>query len=68
MNKFNGLFINAVYTPKDLTKYTAEQQGKMAGISYVKIPLTSVNDNEVKVTDEDLNAYIKKHAGQFDIE
>ena len=37
----------------------------MAAIKYVKVPFTSVADNDVKVTDDDIKDYMQKHAALF---
>ncbi len=65
INKFNTLFSKATYLPQFLLKQTATDQGSMANITYVKIPYSSVNDNEVKVTDDDIKAFMQKHAASF---
>ena len=65
INKYNILFAGSVYPPLYLAKRTVTDQASMAAIKYVKIPYTTIADNEVKVTDEDLNAYIQKHSALF---
>lgn len=67
MQKYNGLFANAVYTPKFIEERQQKDQAYMGGISYVKIPFTSINDNEVKISDADLKSYIEKHKEQYTI-
>lgn len=64
-NKFNYLFITAAYTPKYLMQHNAKEMSNMAGISYVKVPFTAVADNEVKVSDDDIKEYMRKHESQF---
>lgn len=68
IQKYNSLFTAAVYTPKFMLDRQLKDQNYTGSIRYVKIPFTSVNDNEVKVTDADLNDYIKKHAAQYTID
>jgi len=68
LQKYNALIAGAVYTPKYMTDQLTKDQSTMASIRYVKIPFTTVNDNEVKVTDADINNYIKKHEAQYKIE
>lgn len=62
VNKFNSLFVGSVYEPTYLLKKSFNEQNSMASIKYVKVPYTTVNDNEVKVSDDDLKAYMQKHA------
>src|SRR5690606_326802 len=66
--KYNSLFAGATYTPKFITDRQAKEQNYIGSISFVKIPFTSINDNEVKVTDEDLKAYMQKHKAQYTID
>lgn len=68
INKYMSMFAGGAYTPKYLTDRITKDQSTIASIRYVKVPYTSINDNEVKVTDADLNAYIQKHAAQYQIE
>ena len=63
--KYNSLFTNVVYVPKFMLEAQKKEQKVMASIRYVKIPTASINDNEVKVTDEDITAYMKKHEAQY---
>ncbi len=66
--KFNALFAGAAYTPKFITDRQLKDQHYLGSIRYVKIPFTSVNDNEVKVTDADLKAYMEKNKAQYTIQ
>lgn len=65
INKYNTLFGGSVYAPLYQAKRALNDQNSMASIKYVKIPYSSVADNEVKVTDEDLKAYMQKHSSEF---
>ena len=66
INKYNALYGGACYAPLYLAKRTLNDQNSMASIKYVKIPFTAIADNEVKVTDEDIKAYMQKHAAMFE--
>ncbi|MEI8279002.1 MAG: peptidylprolyl isomerase [Bacteroidota bacterium] len=63
--KFNSLFVNSIYVPKFMVEAQKKEQKVMSSIKYVKIPTSTVNDNDIKVTDEDLIAYMKKHESQY---
>jgi peptidyl-prolyl cis-trans isomerase D len=63
--KFKTLVGGSIYPPLYLAKRNITDQNSIASIRYVKVPYTSVADNEVKVTDADINDYLKKHAGLF---
>jgi peptidyl-prolyl cis-trans isomerase D len=65
INKFHMMMTNAVYVPLFVSKQAATDQGSMAAIKYVKIPFTSIADNDVKVSDEEVKDYMAKHAAMF---
>lgn len=65
VEKFNTLFAGSAYASVYQTKRLAADQGSMASIRYVKVPFASIPDNEVKVSDDDLKAYMQKHPGMF---
>jgi len=66
INKFSTMFGGGAYTPIYIAKRLAEDQVASASIRYVKVPYTAVADNEVKMTDADLTAYMQKHAALFE--
>lgn len=65
VQKYNSLFSNAAYVPKYQMKRTMAEQNANASIRYVKVPFTSVSDNDVKVTDDDIKTYMQKHAAMY---
>jgi peptidyl-prolyl cis-trans isomerase D len=65
VSKFNAMFTGAVYAPMYLAKRVLTDQNSMAAIRYVKVPYTAVADNEVKVSDDDIKAYMQKHAALY---
>lgn len=68
LQKYSTLIAGAVYTPKFIGGLTVKDRETIASIRFVKVPYTTVNDNDVKVTDADINEYIKKHAAQYKID
>lgn len=66
--KYNTLFSQGVFHPDFLSEIMFKSQSKIAGIQFVKIPYTTINDSEVKITDADVQDYIKKHAAQYRID
>lgn len=65
VRKYTTMFTNAAYVPKYQMKRMMAEQNGLAAISYVKVPFSSVSDNQVKVTDDELKAYMQKHAGMY---
>jgi len=65
VSKYNALFSGAVTTPKFLIDRATKDQFYQASISFVKVPFNTINDNDVKVTEEEINEYLKKHENQY---
>jgi peptidyl-prolyl cis-trans isomerase D len=65
INKYNEMIGGAVYTPPFLMKRTMQDQNSMSSIRFVKIPLNTVADADVKVSDDDLKDFMKKHEALF---
>lgn len=68
VNKFNMLIAGSAYVPGYQAKRIVTDENSKAAIRYVKVPFTTVNDNEVKVTDDEIKDYMKKHAKLFESE
>ncbi len=66
--KYNALLNNFVYTPKFLLDRQVKEQNELASINYVKVPFASINDNDIKVTDEELVSYMKEHKALYTID
>lgn len=60
MKKYVALMSSFTYTPAFALQMQEKEQNEMASIQYVKVPYATVPDNEIKITDEDLVAYMKK--------
>lgn len=63
--KYAGLLNAGVYYPKWMQKKDNEEANNFSQISYAYIPYTEISDSAVKVTDEDINAYVKKNKKMF---
>jgi len=64
--KYQGLISGAVYVPAWLADKTAAENSEVASISFVTVPYSTIADSTVKVTNEDVNEYVKNHAKQFE--
>jgi peptidyl-prolyl cis-trans isomerase D len=67
-DKFNNMVGNAIYEPRYLATRTTADQDMRAAVRFVKVPFTAIPDNEVKTTDADLQSFVDKHKGMFDVE
>lgn len=68
IDKFNAMMASSVYSPAYEAKRAAADQNLMASIRYVKVPYTSIPDNDIKVTDDEIKAYMQKHKGFYETE
>jgi peptidyl-prolyl cis-trans isomerase D len=63
--KYGALLAGSVFYPKWLSDKDLNDQSSIASISYVAVPYTTISDSAVKVTDEDINTYVRKHKNEF---
>lgn len=63
--KFTALVNGAIYTPKYILDAQYNEANNIANIDYVTVPYAAIPDAQVKVTDEDINTYIKNHSKLF---
>lgn len=64
-NKYQGLLQQSAYVPKWLVEKQNADNNAVASISFAYVPYASVADSTVKVSDEEVNAYVSKHSNQF---
>lgn len=63
--KYGALLAGSAFYPKWLSDKDLNDQSSIASISYVAVPYTTISDSTVKVTDEEINAYVRKHKSEF---
>jgi peptidyl-prolyl cis-trans isomerase D len=63
--KYTSMIASSVYTPKWLSKEMDEEKNSFANISYVAVPYTAVSDSLVKVTDADIQDFLKKNEKKY---
>lgn len=66
--KYQNLLVQSVYIPKWMVEKQNADNNAIASVSYVYYPYVSIEDSLAKVSDEDINAYVKKHASEFEKE
>lgn len=65
VRKYTAMYTNAAYMPKYQMKRMMSEQNGNASIRYVKVPFSAISDAEVKVSDDDIKAYMQKHAALY---
>ena len=65
--KYTALLANTYYIPKWMAEKTTAENSQIAAIKFVAVPYNTISDSlpEVKVTDEDITAYISKRKEEF---
>ena len=66
MQKYQSLISGAVYVPKWMGEKLNADANAIANASYVYVPYTSISDSTIKVSDDEIAAYISKHSKQFE--
>ncbi len=64
--KYLALISGAVYIPKWVSEKTNADNNAIANISYAYVPYATINDSTLKISDDEINAYVKAHAKQFE--
>lgn len=64
-NKYQGILQQAAYIPKWLIEKQQADNNAIASISYAFAPYATISDSTVKVSDEEISAYVSKHSNQF---
>lgn len=67
-NKFNNLVTGAIYTPKAMLDAMDKERNTYASVKFVQLPYTLVNDNEVKVSDDEIKKYMEAHRSIFELD
>ncbi len=64
--KYEALLTNALYVPKWMAEKMNADNNTIARISYVQVPYATIVDSTVKVSDEEINAYVSKHPKEYE--
>jgi peptidyl-prolyl cis-trans isomerase D len=64
-NKYQNLLMQAAYVPKWLLEKQQADQNAVTSFSYVYVPYLSVSDSTAKVSDDEIAAYVSKHAKEY---
>ncbi|MDX1938570.1 MAG: peptidylprolyl isomerase [Flavihumibacter sp.] len=63
--KYVSLLTNSVYYPKWMAEKQNSDNNAMAAVSYVHVPYATIVDSTIKVSDEDIAAYVAKHKEEY---
>ncbi|HHH54677.1 MAG TPA: hypothetical protein ENK91_13530, partial [Bacteroidetes bacterium] len=60
--KLNNMVAKAIYTPTWYAEENYKLDESKADFNYVKVPFDKISDDEVEVTDKDIQTYMDKHS------
>ncbi|NJN78161.1 MAG: hypothetical protein HC803_07380 [Saprospiraceae bacterium] len=63
--KINAIATGAIYTPKWMAEMSHNATNQKADFRFVAVPYATINDDEIKVSDKELKAYISENKGKF---
>ncbi|MEP7238817.1 MAG: SurA N-terminal domain-containing protein [Ferruginibacter sp.] len=63
--KYFALLNASAYYPAWMEEKDAKENKSFANISYVEIPYQTITDSTIKVTDAEIETYVKNHKAQF---
>ncbi len=66
MQKYTAMLTNTIYFPKWFLEKRNIDNSMMGRISYVTVPYTTIADSTIKISDEEIEAFIKKHKESFE--
>jgi peptidyl-prolyl cis-trans isomerase D len=66
MSKYTALLANTIYYPKWFAEKRNIDNSLMAKISYIAVPYTSIPDSTVKISDSEIEDFIKEHKKDFE--
>ncbi len=64
--KYQNLLQGAAYVPSWLVEKQKAENTAIANISYVYVPYATIADSTIKVSDDEVMAYVKKHPSGFE--
>jgi peptidyl-prolyl cis-trans isomerase D len=64
--KYTALLANSTNFPKWFLEKRNVDNSMMANLSYVSIPYTSISDSSIKISDDEIRAYLNKHPKEFE--
>lgn len=64
--KYQNLLQHSIYAPKWMIEKEAADNNGISSVSYVNVSYNTIPDASVKVSDDDIMAYAKKHRKEFE--
>lgn len=68
LRKYQALLYRGIQSPKWLVEKQYADYNAVSNIKFVNVPYTTVADNTIKVTNEDIATYLKENSAAYQIE
>jgi peptidyl-prolyl cis-trans isomerase D len=65
MNKYMNLMLSSIYYPKWYLEKKNVDNSLLGKMSYVMVPFASIPDSTVKISDDEITEYMKKHKDDY---
>ncbi len=62
---YNNMLKGGMYVTKAEGKFKYEIENKKVDFDYITLPYSNINDDEVKISDDEVVAYVKKYPKKF---
>ncbi len=62
---YNALIKGGLYTTQTEAKYSYQGENSKVNFDFVTVPYSTINNDEAKVTDQEILSYMKKHENRF---
>jgi len=66
VTKYQNILQHAAYVPKWMIEKQQADDNAVSSVSYVYVPYSSVQDMDIKVSDDEIMAYAKKHKKEYE--
>jgi peptidyl-prolyl cis-trans isomerase D len=67
-NKYQALIVKGVQFPKWLADKQFAESNSIASINYIQVPYSSIADSTIKVSNDDIAAYLKENEPAYQVE
>jgi peptidyl-prolyl cis-trans isomerase D len=67
-NKYQALVVKGVQVPKWLVEKQYADLNNIASVNFVNVPYTTISDSSIKVTNDEIAAYLKENPAAYQIE
>lgn len=65
-NKYNALLTSSIYIPKWFLEKRNADNSQVANAAFVSVPYTTIADSTVKISDAEINDYVKAHQKEYE--